>query len=152
MQTRGELPSADEWRDIFDASPFPSLVALASGSYDRRTNSPGRGIDAFAVSVTLSRLDVELYNRTVDIARSYVFMKYYHSLGIPDERCYISPGRAGQSVEYFPDCQENHFIIKGWFDYYADTFYQKPVRRMGRRRACSQSSVQSWTQSKTDRF
>lgn len=34
-------------------------------------------------------------------------------------------GRSGQSVEYFPDVQENHFIIKGWFHYYADTFYQK---------------------------
>ena len=125
MESRREFPSADEWRSIFAASPFPSLLVLARSSGAHPTNSTGAGIDPFTVGVALSRLDIELHNRVVDVARSYVFMKYYYSLGIPDERWCISPGRAGQSVEYFPDFQDDHFITKNWFDYYADTFYQK---------------------------
>jgi|CXWL01.1.fsa_nt_gi hypothetical protein len=120
-----EFPSADEWRDIFTASPFPSVLTLLRKAHAPSTNSAGTSIEAFEASVALSRLEIELHNRVVDVARSYVFMKYYHSLGIPDDRWYISPGREGQSVEYFPGFQERHFIVKGWFDYYADTFYQK---------------------------
>jgi hypothetical protein len=120
-----EFPSADEWRNIYIASPFPSLLTLARGRYNSPGQSPGRNIGAFAQGVSLQRLEVELHNRVVDVARSYVFMEYFYSQGIPDQRWCISPGRTGQSVEYFPDFQESHFIIKGWFDYYADAFYQK---------------------------
>lgn len=125
MASRREFPSSDEWRDIFAASPFPSLLALARESGSRPADSTNGGIEAFSVDVALSRLYLELHNRLVDVAKSYVFMKYYHSLGIPDEHWYVSPGRSGQSVEYFPDFLDDHFTIKSWFDYYADTFYQK---------------------------
>jgi hypothetical protein len=125
MESEREFPSAGEWQAIFAASPFPALLALASGCGPRPIRRTRSRIGALAVEVDLARLDVELYNRVVDVGKSYVFMKYYHSLGIPDERWYISPGRAGQSVEYFPDFQNEHFVIKGWFDYYVDTFYQK---------------------------
>jgi hypothetical protein len=125
MASRREFPSADEWQGIFAASPFPSLLALARTSGSRPADSTNGGIEALSVDVALSRLDIELHNRLVDVAKSYVFVKYYHSLGIPDERWYVSPGRSGQSVEYFPDFLDDHFTIKSWFDYYADTFYQK---------------------------
>jgi HEPN superfamily protein len=120
-----EFPSADEWQAIYAASPYPSILLLAVGLSDRLSPQANADRDAFAQRVSLSRLEVELYNRVLDVARSYVFMAYFHSQGIPDHRWFISPGRAGQSVEYFPDFQEGHFVTKSWFDYYADTFYQK---------------------------
>jgi hypothetical protein len=124
MTPTNEFPSADEWQAIYLASPFPSILKLARGSYSP-TRPPDTNIEAFAQQVSLSRLEVELHNRVVDVARSYVFMEYFHSQGIPDQRWYISPGRSGQSVEYFPDFQAHDFTIKSWFDFYGDTFYQK---------------------------
>lgn len=125
MEYQNEFPSSAQWRAIFEASAFPGLLNLVRQPSSSSVNSTLPEIESFATGVTLSRLDTELYNRVVDVAKSYVFVKYYHSLGIPDDRWFISPGRKGESVEYFPDFDENHFIIKGWFDYYADTFYQK---------------------------
>lgn len=125
MATRNEFPSSGEWHAIFIDTPFPSLLELARLPSSAKTSLSDGDIRAFAAGVATGRLDVELYNRVLDVARSYVFMKYYHSQGIPDERWFISPGRSGQSVEYFPDFEEPDFITKQWFDYYAETFYLK---------------------------
>lgn len=52
-------------------------------------------------------------------------LTYYFNKGIPDEEWLISPGRKGQSVEYYPHFQERDHEVKGLFDYYADVFYYK---------------------------
>ncbi|MGD0879869.1 MAG: Cthe_2314 family HEPN domain-containing protein [Anaerolineales bacterium] len=44
---------------------------------------------------------------------------------IPDKRWFISPGRKGESIEYYPDFQKVHYSIKNWFDFFTDTFYHK---------------------------
>jgi hypothetical protein len=98
-------------------------LALAREAYPLR-DRPG-GIDGYAQAGALCRLELELHNRVLDVARAYVFMMFYFTQGIPDQRWHISPGRKGQSIEYFPDFEEKHFVMKGWFDFYADTFYQK---------------------------
>lgn len=52
-------------------------------------------------------------------------MMFYYQKGIPDQRWFIQPGRDGKSIEYYPDFQERHFHIKGWFDFYSDILYFK---------------------------
>ena len=52
-------------------------------------------------------------------------MVFYFCKGIPDDEWYISPGKKGQSVEYFPHFEKQHHLTKAWFDYYADVFYYK---------------------------
>jgi hypothetical protein len=54
-----------------------------------------------------------------------VLLTYFYNQGIPDENWRQSPGSKGASVEYFPDFEEEHFLIKEWFDFYADTDYFK---------------------------
>lgn len=54
-------------------------------------------------------------------------MIFYYNKGIPDDPYYISPGRKGQSVEYFPKFREHHFITKDYFDFYADFYFFKTL-------------------------
>lgn len=68
----------------------------------------------------------EVRQRLGGVARSYILMMYYYGKGIPDKRPYVSPSKDGHSVQYYPDFTERqHFHIKGWFDFYSDTFYYK---------------------------
>ncbi|GAJ21734.1 unnamed protein product, partial [marine sediment metagenome] len=50
---------------------------------------------------------------------------YYFEKGIPDDEWFISPGKQGESVQYYPHFDKKHFLIKSEFDYYADVFYYK---------------------------
>ena len=56
---------------------------------------------------------------------SYVMLCFYFEKGIPDKEWFISPGRNGESVQYFPHFTQYQFQVKSWFDYYVDTFYYK---------------------------
>ena len=60
-----------------------------------------------------------------DVATSYVLTMFYYGKGIPDKRWYISPGRNGASIQYYPDFADVHFQIKAWFDFYSDVLYYK---------------------------
>jgi len=50
---------------------------------------------------------------------------FHFEKGIPDDEWFISPGRTGASVEYFPHFETKHHFTKAQFDYYADNFYYK---------------------------
>ncbi|WP_235822191.1 Cthe_2314 family HEPN domain-containing protein [Gottfriedia luciferensis] len=52
-------------------------------------------------------------------------MKSYYDSGIPDEEWYISPGEKGQSVQYFPHFEEEHFGNLYWFSFYMESFYTR---------------------------
>lgn len=68
---------------------------------------------------------IELQNRWADAARSYILLRFYYDVGIPDDEWFLSPGKNGESIEYFPHFNEQDHITKEWFDYYADMFYYK---------------------------
>lgn len=123
MSIAKELPTPAEWQAIFNSPPLAELLVLARGP--SKPAATLAGIDGLAQSVTLSRLGIDVHNRILDVARAFGFMTFYYRQGIPDQRWHISPGRHGQSVEYFPDFEEHHFVAKEWFDFYSDTFYQK---------------------------
>jgi hypothetical protein len=67
----------------------------------------------------------QLYYREVDVAKSFVLLRYYFEKGIPDDEWYKSPGDDGSSIQYYPHFEKQHFIIKDWFYFYSDTFYHK---------------------------
>lgn len=118
-----DFPSQDEWQRIYDATPFERLsqriIALANQS------SSGRGLSGFKKAIDENEFLLQLQYRLTDIAKSYILLTHFFEKGIPDDEWHISPGKSGSSVEYFPHFEPIHFLIKDWFDYYADTFYYK---------------------------
>ncbi|MFC1679036.1 Cthe_2314 family HEPN domain-containing protein [Elusimicrobiota bacterium] len=118
-----KFPSDAAWRKIYASSPFKPMFSLLN---EIQYHNPVRkGVDAFAKEIKIQGLLLELQHRLCDAGKSYVLMMFYSKQGIPDKRWHISPGSRGSSVEYFPDFEDRHFEIKGWFDFYADTLYYK---------------------------
>ena len=60
-----------------------------------------------------------------DIAISYGFSRFYFELGIPDDPYRISPGRQGQSEQFFPNFQPQHFSNQRMFRIYAELTISK---------------------------
>jgi hypothetical protein len=85
----------------------------------------GNSIDVFSRGIELETWVNHLQNRIYDVWKSYVFLTYYFEMGIPDDEWYSSPGKHGESVQYYPNFEEAHFKIKSEFDYYVDVFYYK---------------------------
>ena len=76
------------------------------------------------------RLEVDdwilhLNNRMIQVRDSYHLMMFYFDRGIPDTRPWISPGKNGESISYFPDFLDDDHINKASFNFYADTFFSK---------------------------
>lgn len=117
------FPSQDEWQEIYSATPFERLsqriVDLANQS------SSGGDLLDFKRDMDTKEFLLQLQYRLADTAKSYILLTYFFKKGIPDDEQHISPGRSRASVEYFPHFESIHFLIKDWFDYYADTFYYK---------------------------
>lgn len=69
---------------------------------------------------------IMLHNNKVGaLSITYALSRHYFDKGIPDDPWYISPGKKGQSVQYFPEYQEEHWMRHYWFNYFSDTFYMK---------------------------
>ena len=119
-----EWPSLYDWERIYEASAFDTIFSPLESLQPAR-NETGDDFRAFTRKSELDGLLFEVHQRLVDSARSYVLMMFYYGKGIPDARWRISPGRKGQSIEFFPDFEERHFAIKAWFDFFSDTLYYK---------------------------
>jgi hypothetical protein len=61
--------------------------------------------------------------RAGDLKITYWIMEYYFQKGIPDKTWFISPGRDGSSIEYFPYFKAIDFSTKLHFDYFSNIFY-----------------------------
>ncbi len=68
---------------------------------------------------------VHLKNRMYQTCWSWVQLNYLFNKEIPDEEWHISPGRNGESVEFLPNFEKRHYLIKAQFNYFADIFYYK---------------------------
>lgn len=75
--------------------------------------------------IELSYWVKEFNNRVFDLVNNYVMMMNYYNMGIPDKEWFISPGRNGQSVQYFPHFEDKHYIYLYWFGFYMDGYYSK---------------------------
>lgn len=67
----------------------------------------------------------ELNNKVGSIKVSYALCRHYYDKGIPDKPYYISPGKDGQSVQYFPNFKNEHWMRLYWFNHFADAAYMK---------------------------
>ena len=83
--------------------------------------------DSFEKIYKLKQCEViKDHNNKVGMLKiTYALCRHYFDKGIPDEPYYISPGKTGQSVEYFPKFNEEHWMRKYWFNYFSDVFYLK---------------------------
>lgn len=73
----------------------------------------------------LAELIQEHNNKVGSLAITYALCRHYFNKGIPDDPWYISPGKEGQSIQYFPNFKEEHWMRRYWFNYFSDTFYLK---------------------------
>lgn len=119
-----EFPTRIDWKRIYNSSPFKGLCSLIS-QLENSGFGTGNNVQEFPAGMELLGYLYEVKQRLGDVTISYIFMMYYYEKGIPDKCWYISPSKDGHSVQYFPDFAEKHFHIKGWFDFYSDTFYYK---------------------------
>ena len=73
----------------------------------------------------LAEIIQEHNNKVGSLAITYALCRHYFDKGIPDNPWYISPGKDGQSVQYFPNFGEEHWMRHYWFNYFSDTYYLK---------------------------
>lgn len=64
-----------------------------------------------------------LNNRLLSVDRNFGYAMFYYYKGIPDDEWYISPGKQGQSIQYYPHFEEKHYSNFYNFTYFVDVFF-----------------------------
>jgi hypothetical protein len=118
-----EFPTADEWRKLQETYPFDKLEL--SQDYFRYTLNPHGSIESFYAGSEIQTWTLHLQNRLIQTRWSYIFLMFHFTKGIPDDEWFISPGKNGESIQYYPHFEEKDHFTKAQFDYYADVFYYK---------------------------
>lgn len=114
-----ELLTQDEWDRYLGVNLFDEML-LDMGRF-------GVSIEGFP-NLSHPRLAEMIHqhnNKVGSLAITYALTRHYFDRGIPDDPWYISPGKEGQSIQYFPEFQEEHWMRRYWFNYFSDTFYLK---------------------------
>jgi len=119
-----EFPTKADWKRIYNSSPFQGLFSLLA-QFENSDFGKDKKTQDFFAGMELQRYLYEVRQRLEDVVRSYILMMHYYGKGIPDKRSDVSPSKDGHTFQYYPDFTERHFHIKGWFDFYSDTFYYK---------------------------
>ncbi len=113
----------EEYKTLLNKYPFDEdILSLDDFQY---TIHPEGCIENFHASREISNWIVHLKNRMYQTRWSWIQLNHFYNKGIPDDEWFISPGRNGESVEYFPHFDDNHHGIKAQFNYFADVFYYK---------------------------
>lgn len=107
-------PNEEEWKNIFNNSPFVGFSFSSSGFYNNNLNA----IDIFD-SPIINSYGLLLIQRFRSLVESYILLTFYYQLGIPDE----TEKRDNNGI--FKDFEPHHFGNKEKFDYYSDVFYFK---------------------------
>jgi hypothetical protein len=115
------FPTNEEFGVTHARHPVPELTPVEQSVVSK---FPPRDPMSF-VELTLGDWILHLSNRMIDARLAFHLMYYYFDLGIPDERPFASPGKRGESVEYFPDFGNDDHTKKAWFDFFADCFAYK---------------------------
>ncbi|GEM_PF-1915132 len=116
ISIRYKFPNHDELRDVAQEHSFEDLASMAQVLTQGRRD--------YSEFVPYAQIWAHyLFSRISDVRFSFWLLEYYYRQGIPDEEWWISPGRAGSSIEYFPHFNDNDYATKQLFDYFTDCFY-----------------------------
>src|SRR6266508_1058489 len=118
-----DFPTDKDWERIYQESLCTKFLSQLDPLL--RSIKPGGGIRNFTRIIEIRQLVWQLRYREADVTKSFVLLRYYFEKGIPDDEWHKSPGEDESSIQYYPNFEEKHFVIKDWFDYYSDTFYHK---------------------------
>lgn len=118
-----KYPTSEEYDQIYDKKKN-KLNKIQLKSEEKTYNLFDGLFNAFQ-EIELDYWVKEFNNRTFDLVNCYVMLMYYYGKGIPDKEWYISPGKNGESVQYFPYFEEKHYVYLYWFGFYMDSYYTK---------------------------
>ncbi len=120
------FPTDEEFGAIQSKYPTPELELIRQDiASEIKSNFGSENLESLFLSVEIDDWIIHLGNRMIQARDSYHLMMFYFDRGIPDERPWISPGKDGESISYFPDFQESDFSNMARFNFYADTFFSK---------------------------
>lgn len=122
ISTYAKYPTPEEW-DVLYRKKEKSLDKIKFEVKKGRFNV----FDLFSGDngIVLNSVLLEFNNRSFDLANNYVMLMSYFNAGIPDDEWYISPGRDGSSIQYFPHFEEEHHIYHYWFGFYMESYYTR---------------------------
>lgn len=64
-----------------------------------------------------------LENRLLSVDCNFGYAMFYYYKGIPDDEWFMSPGKQGQSVQYYPHFEQKHYSNFYNFTYFVDVFF-----------------------------
>ena len=112
-----ELLSQEEWNTYLAEENIDSIY-VNKETFDANSDR------IMMYSILMEEIDA-LNNKVGSIKISYALCRHYYDKGIPDNPFYISPGKKGQSVQYFPKFEEEHWMRHYWFNHFSDAVYMK---------------------------
>ena len=113
-----DVPSAEDRKRLIEGSAILECMNL-----EILFKSNDNDINLFMRQIEFQNWLRAFNNRIGELYLTYIMLMHFYSKGIPDEEWYISPGRNGESTEYFPHFEEKHHGIKYFFDYFVSVFY-----------------------------
>lgn len=112
-----ELLTQEEWNQYLGEEKIDSIM-IDKSIFDKFS-------DRIMMHPILMEEISALNNKVGSIKVSYALCRHYYDKGIPDNPYYISPGKEGQSVQYFPNFESEHWMRLYWFNHFADAAYMK---------------------------
>lgn len=117
FETSFELLEQTEWNQYLSEEKINSIM-IDKSIFDKYVNR------IMMHSILVEEI-FELNNKVGSIKVSYALCRHYYDKGIPDKPYYISPGKEGESVQYFPNFKDEHWMRLYWFNHFADSVYMK---------------------------
>ena len=116
-----ELLSQEEWDNYLGTHLFDKLL-IHNGQINKSSDIFG----IFSL-IKLDEILVEHNNKVGSLNVTYALCRHYFDKGIPDDPWYISPGKDGHSIQYFPLFQDEHWMRLSWFNFFSDAYYLKSL-------------------------
>lgn len=112
-----ETPTQEEW-NLYLSDAAMSSIIIDKNKFDAYKNQ------IMMYPILMEEIEA-LNNKVGSMKISYALCRHYFDKGIPDDPYFISPGNNGESVQYFPNFQEEHWMRLYWFNHFAETVYTK---------------------------
>ncbi len=122
------FPTGKEYHKYAESFPTDRLIKILDGTKTGMISLNPFDITQLRESELINDIDTWLDNiKTLifDLKFTYGNLLFYHDMGIPDDPHHISPGSEGQSIQFFPHFEAQHWYNQKSFRYYAEIFISK---------------------------